>query len=143
MEEYINYLLNRGKRFNREIKNNIYFSEERALELLLIDYVIDTFNNFDRRNCPCYQDNSEIIVTEDPILYNLITEDEDNYIADEEDIQLISENSIDSEDIYMITNEEGIKTLETEGDFNIYTFDRESIKTYLDKLIKDLTCQQK
>ena len=82
MKNYKKYIHDKGSIISKNIKNNIYAYANDPIKLLLINYILDTLEHYDSRNCPDYIPSSVALVTED-INYFISTEDFQFKIATE------------------------------------------------------------
>ena len=82
MKNYKEYIHKKGSLISKDIKNNIYACSNDPIKLLLIEYILDTLENYDSRNCPNYVPANVALVTEDTD-YFIITEDFQFKIATE------------------------------------------------------------
>lgn len=137
--DYIEYIIQRGSSLNKELKNNIDYCHDDLIRLLLIDYIKETMENYDYRNCPNYDNIEKPILSEDN-KKGLITEDSlFLFLTELEDSVLITEDSY-YEDYSHLEPEEYNDYLELEGDYQKYIFDKLLIERILQHLIKDITC---
>ena len=74
MNDYTKYIIKRGSEINKDVKNNIYYNIDNQTRLLLIEYILDTMNNYSYTYCPDYV----------PTVVSLVTEDTDYYISTED-----------------------------------------------------------
>lgn len=125
VKEYRKLILKRGKEVINNLKNNIYPSKKDPIEIALIDYVLDTFINYNPSLC-INQKGTGFIKLEpmDPNVFN----SEDDYIFINKDTYMVDDDYIITEDFDNI--------VELEGDPKLYIFYKNKIKLYLDKLIK-------
>lgn len=144
MNKYTEYILSVGDKLNQEIKDNIYMKNGDLLKLLLIDYVNDTLNNYDVRNCPDFCPDDDVISPEELNITTYTTEDGlFTFIMELGNIEFITEDSLYEEPTYdhdVFTSESGEWIL-TEGDFERYMFDKKIIETFLTQLTRDLRCK--
>lgn len=139
-DKYREYIAKRGKLVNQEIKNNIYTSGDWMTRIMLVHYVLETLENFDYRVCPDYIDKRTplvpesvfyILATED-LLCNILTEDEGSLVvAENSNINLLQD---------ILTAEDDIHYMASEGDLEKLLFDRSKIENYLTNLTKDISC---
>lgn len=140
IQKYIDYVLRKGDCINNDIHNNIYFTENDLLRLLLIDYITDTLDNYDYRNCPDYIDPEDPIIPEDNI-FRLVTEDFNFFIVTEDgENYIVTENSYLDGAQRIIIDEDHSAYIESEGRFERYAFDKNIIENYLINLTKDISC---
>ena len=140
-ENFYKYLTNYGELLNNQLKFNIYFKQDDLIHLLLFDYILDTLNNYDYRNCPEYDDKENPIIIEDFSIYKLIDTDSFEILTQSGETILLNFPRNYNQNASLINEEESLNII-AENNIEKYKFDKENIKKYLYKLAKNLKCYE-
>lgn len=138
MKELEKYISQLGDLINNEIKYTVYHPYQKMLYLLLVDYIKDTLENYDYRNCPNYDDKEDPIKPEYTVYYFELERGGALLLNDEEPLYYeFNRDEIDSE---VVTDEDNEYFISLEAKHKKYLFDKELIESYLRKLVKDINC---
>ena len=140
MENYSEYIVRCARELNKQIKNSVNYQVEDLLRILLIDYVKDTLDNYDYRNCPEYDGKEDPIIPDEGLLKKLITDDFQFIILSEDDDILISEDSDYEVDADYLEVEDSEDYMSTESNYDKTAHAKLLIERFLNKLIKSKTC---
>lgn len=142
-DKYINYLIHNGDIVNSEIDHNIYAKEYDHIRMLLLDYIIDTIDNYDYRDCPDYDGFEYPVIPENSVVYYYELEDSnDDGLLLEDGNHLYMEFNRNNTESNVLSSEDRLKYISQEASFNKYVFDKLLIEGYLHKLINNLQCYE-
>lgn len=146
MEDIINYseyIAKLAIKTNKELKNNINYSLDNIIRVLLLDYIKDTMDNYDYRNCPLYDPN-EITgpIFSEENFESIITEDSQFIFITELEEVIITESVEFGSNFDYIEVEDSEDYIALEYDHKRYEADKQYIEDFLKKLIKDKICLQ-
>ena len=111
-KEYREYLNKKGDSANKVIKNSIYFDSNKLNRLSVIEYIIDTLENYNYIYCKdSIYDRVDIITTEP------IDGERDGFV-------------IETKDRFIVT----------EGNIKKYLYDINKIERYLNDILNDKLC---
>lgn len=139
---YKSYMRFNGQMLNQEVKNNIRFRKENLLVSQLVDYIHDTYINYDHRFCPDYEPDETPIGPEEKHTQIFISEN-GRILSSEKGDTFISELSF-TEDYYgellVFIEEYNDKYFAVEGDANKYEFDKAFLRECLTRIMNLPVC---